>query len=61
MVKYGAPTRTEIEGDAAYVIIPTTYLYKERGKPTVAVRTDDVFPARRSGWLEDPKLDMGRS
>ena len=33
-VKYGAPTRTEIEGDVAYVIIPTTYLYKEHGKPT---------------------------
>jgi hypothetical protein len=32
-VTYGAPTRTEIEGDLAYVIIPTVYLYKERGKP----------------------------
>jgi len=34
-VKYGAPTRTEIEGNSAYVIIPTTYLYKEHGKPLV--------------------------
>lgn len=34
-VKYDAPTRTEIEGDLAYVIIPTTYLYKERGQPMV--------------------------
>ena len=32
IVKYGKPTRTEIEGDVAYVVIPTTYLYKERGK-----------------------------
>lgn len=32
VVKYGAPTRSEVEGDAAYVIIPTTYLYKERGQ-----------------------------
>jgi len=32
-VKYGAPTRTEIEGDVAYVIVPTTYLYKEHGQP----------------------------
>ena len=31
-VKYGAPTRTEVEGDAAYVIIPCTYSYKEHGK-----------------------------
>ncbi len=34
-VKYGAPTRTEMEGDVAYVIVPTTYLYKQNGKPTV--------------------------
>ena len=31
-VKYGAPTRTEIEGNVAYVIIPTVYYYKEHGK-----------------------------
>jgi hypothetical protein len=34
-VKYGSPTRTEIEGDSAYVILPATYLYKEHGKPMV--------------------------
>ena len=33
MVKYEAPTRTEIEGDVAYVIMPTVYLYKENGRP----------------------------
>ena len=33
LVKYGAPTRTEIEGDAAYVVIPTVYTYKEHGQP----------------------------
>ncbi|HUD57171.1 MAG TPA: hypothetical protein VMR02_18200 [Terracidiphilus sp.] len=31
-VTYGLPTRKEIEGDKAYVIVPTVYLYKERGK-----------------------------
>ena len=31
-VKYGAPTRTEVEGDKAYVVIPTVYDYKEHGK-----------------------------
>jgi len=31
-VKYGAPTRTEVEGNVAYVIIPTVYNYKEHGK-----------------------------
>ena len=34
LVKYGDPTRTEVEGNAAYVIIPTVYLYKEHGRPT---------------------------
>ena len=31
-VKYGAPTRTEVEGDLAYAVIPTVYSYKEHGK-----------------------------
>jgi ketosteroid isomerase-like protein len=31
-VKYGTPTRIEREGDLAYVILPTEYLYKEHGK-----------------------------
>lgn len=30
-VTYGAPTRIEIEGDVAYVVMPTAYLYNERG------------------------------
>ena len=32
LVKYGSPTRIEVEGDLAYVILPSEYLYKERGK-----------------------------
>jgi hypothetical protein len=31
-VTYRAPTRKEIEGDLAYVIVPTVYLYKEHGR-----------------------------
>jgi len=31
LVKFGNPTRTEIEGDVAYVIVPTVYLYKQGG------------------------------
>jgi hypothetical protein len=31
-VKYGAPTRTAVEGDFAYVVIPTVYNYKEHGQ-----------------------------
>ena len=33
-VQYGPPTRTEIEGDVAYVIVPTVYNYKEHGQLT---------------------------
>jgi hypothetical protein len=33
-VKYGAATRTEVEGNVAYVVIPTVYNYKEHGTPT---------------------------
>ena len=32
-VTYGAATRTEIEGDVAYVVIPTGYVYKLKGVP----------------------------
>ncbi|HSS96861.1 MAG TPA: hypothetical protein VLK33_07520 [Terriglobales bacterium] len=31
-VKYGAPTRTEIEGNVAYIVIPTVYNYKEHNQ-----------------------------
>jgi hypothetical protein len=34
-VKYGPPTRIEIEGNVAYVIIPTVYTYKQNGRPLV--------------------------
>jgi hypothetical protein len=32
-VTYGKPTRVEQVADAAYVVIPTVYVYKEHGKP----------------------------
>jgi hypothetical protein len=32
-VTYGKPTRTEVDGDVAYLVLPTVYLYKEHGKP----------------------------
>jgi len=34
-VKYGKSKRTEIAGDSAYVIIPTVYTFKQKGKPLV--------------------------
>ncbi|MFZ0361088.1 MAG: nuclear transport factor 2 family protein [Terriglobales bacterium] len=51
IVKYGAPTRTEIEGDAAYVVVPTTYLYKERGQPMAEEgQMTFVLHAEAGGW-----------
>ncbi len=32
-VTYGQPSRTEVDQDVAYVILPTVYFYKEHGKP----------------------------
>jgi hypothetical protein len=32
-VTYGKPTRIEEVADAAYIVMPTLYLYKENGKP----------------------------
>src|ERR1700760_582546 len=32
-VTYSAAVRTEIEGDAAYVVMPTGYVYKLKGTP----------------------------
>ena len=51
IVKYGAPTRTEVEGDAAYVVIPATYLYKERGQSMVEKgQMTFVLHAEGGGW-----------
>ena len=50
-VKYGAPTRTEIEGDVAYVIVPTIYTYKEHGQPLAEEgQMTFVLHAEAGGW-----------
>ena len=33
VVKYDTPTRSVVDGDTAYVIIPALYTYKEHGQP----------------------------
>jgi hypothetical protein len=51
LVKYSAPTRTEIEDDLAYVIIPTVYLYKQNGQPFAEEgQATFVLHAEQSGW-----------
>jgi hypothetical protein len=48
-LKYDAPTRTEVDGDSAYVIVPTVYWYKERGKPMVEEAQMTFVLRRQSG------------
>jgi hypothetical protein len=50
-VKYQAPTRTEVEGDLAYVIVPTVYLYKQHGKPIEEEgQVTFVLHSEAGGW-----------
>lgn len=50
-VKYGTPTRTDVTGDLAYVIVPTTYLYKERGQAMIERgQMTFVLHAEQGGW-----------
>ena len=50
-VAYGEPTRSEIEGNVAYVIIPTVYRYKEHGKAmTEEGQMTFVLRGLETGW-----------
>lgn len=52
MVKIGAATRTEMNGDQAYVVVPAVYTFKERGVPMQA-SSQMTFVLRKAagGWL----------
>jgi hypothetical protein len=51
VVKYDAPTRSVIDGDTAYVIIPALYSYKEHGKPVAEEgQMTFVLHAETAGW-----------
>jgi hypothetical protein len=51
IVQWSAPTRSEIEGDLAYVIVPTVYLYKEHGEPMAEEgQLITVLHAEAGGW-----------
>ena len=48
----GAPTRVEVEGTSAYVIVPATYTYSEKGVAMRAVsQMTVVLKKGASGWL----------
>jgi ketosteroid isomerase-like protein len=50
-VKYGAPTRSVVEGEVAYVVIPTVYNYKEHGKATTERgQMTFVLHAENNAW-----------
>jgi hypothetical protein len=50
-VKYDAPTRSVVDGDTAYVIIPALYSYKEHGKAMAEEgQMTFVLHAEAAGW-----------
>lgn len=50
-VSYGKPTRQEVAGDTGYVIVPTVYSYKEKGR-AMAEEGSITASVRRApdGW-----------
>jgi ketosteroid isomerase-like protein len=50
-VTYKDPTRTEVDGNVAYVVMPTLYIYKEHGKPLEEEgQMTVVLNKEASGW-----------
>jgi ketosteroid isomerase-like protein len=51
-VKLGSATRTEVNGDHAYVVVPATFTFKARGVPMrEAAQMTFVLKKGASGWL----------
>ena len=57
-VTYGKPTRTEIEGDLAYVIMPTVYLYNATRQAPGGERDKSRSCCIRSRRMEDAWIGM---
>jgi ketosteroid isomerase-like protein len=50
-VKYSAPVRSEVEGEAAYVVVPVQYVYKEKGKSMIEdARMTFVLHRESGAW-----------
>jgi ketosteroid isomerase-like protein len=51
-VTIGSPTRTEVNGDAAYVVVPAVYSYKEKGAAMrESAQMTFVLKKGTEGWL----------
>ena len=52
-VVVGAPTRVEVEGTRAYVIVPATYTFTAKGGVAMRARSQMTFTLEKgaSGWL----------
>ena len=59
-VSIAAATRVEMDGDAAYVVVPAVYTFKQAGVAMRESRADDVHAEERRGRLADPRLDLDR-
>lgn len=50
-VELGTPTRTLVTGDSAYVIVPVTYRFKQKGTPmSVAAQMSFALRQTGAGW-----------
>jgi ketosteroid isomerase-like protein len=51
-VALGEPRHTEVTGDRAYVVVPTTYTYKQNGKPVTEAGAVWTFALQKvsAGW-----------
>jgi len=52
IVKLGKPSHVDVTGDYAYVVIPSTYSWKEKGVPTREIGSAFTFALHKeaAGW-----------
>jgi hypothetical protein len=51
-VTLGAPTHVDVTGNVAYVVVPTTYTFKHRGKPVTQIGSTWTLVVKKTpaGW-----------
>jgi len=59
-VTVGKPLRVDVDGDAAYVVMPAAFNYRQKGKRMTEPGADGVRSAPGGGGVEDQRLELGR-